>query len=343
MKTSKSPKRALFFSSTLDFLEEYLPKQIGRSRYTIESYRDSLTLFRRFLTESQKLSVAKFSFSECTKDLLFDFRKYLEQCGNEPSTINVRMTAIRSYLHYAADKDVTIQSVALAASSIPPRKKIQKEKETLCEEALTAILVSPPLTKMGMRDRALIITLYDSAMRLEELLSVKLCDVTLGGKHPCILLEGKGRKERRVSLTDKTVGHLSQFIKTFHARSPEDAYLFATKEHRPKTAMSPSNVQRLLKKYADIARHNCSEVPKSVHPHMLRRTRATHLYQDGVPIELVATILGHAQVETTKLHYAKPSLAQMRNSMESVPTPVADEEPLWIGSEEEMARACGIR
>lgn len=344
MRTSKPLKEApLFFSLTLEFLEVYLPKQIGRSKHTVESYRDSLTLFRQYVTEVRKASIIKFAFSDCTKDLLFDFRRHLEQRGSEPSTINVRMTAIRAYLNFAADKDVALQSVALAAATIPPRKKIQKEKETLSEEALSAILAAPPMTKMGMRDRAIIITLYDSALRLEELLSVRLCDITLHGNYPCILIEGKGKKERRITITEKTVGHLTQFIQVFHADSSPDADLFSTTIKEVTKAMSPGNVQRILKKYADIARAHCPDIPESVHPHMFRRTRATNLYQDGTPIELVATILGHAQVETTKLHYAKPSLAQMRDSMESVPTPAADEEPLWIGHEEEMARACGLR
>jgi len=343
MKTSKSPKSALFFSLTWDFLNEYLPTQSGRSTNTIESYRDSLTLFRRYLKEGRRISISKFMFSDCTKDLLFDFRNYLEKSGSEPSTINVRMTAIRGYLYYAADKDVAIQSVALTAASIPPRKKIQREKETLSEEALAAIIAAPPLTKMGMRDRAIIITLYDSAMRLDELLSVKLSDITLSGKYPCILLHGKGNKERRISLGDKTVGHLKQYLQTFHAESPQDADLFSTTIKGTTSAMSPGNVQRIIKKYTQIVRADCPDIPNSVHPHMFRRTRATDLYQDGVPIELVSTILGHAKVETTKKHYAKPSLTQMRESMESVPTPAADEEPLWFGSEDEMARRCGLR
>jgi len=344
MKTSKKPHQVpLFFSLTLEFLEVYMPRQIGRSKHTIESYRDSLTLFRQFLTETGRASISKFAFADCTKDLLFDFRKYLEQNGNQPSTINVRMTAIRAYLNFAADKDVALQSVALAAASIPPRKKIQKEKETLSEGALEAILAAPPMTKIGMRDRAIIITLYDSALRLEELLSVRLCDITLHGNHPCVLIEGKGKKERRITLTDKTVGHLKQFIQVFHTHSPSETELFSTTIKGITKAMSPGNVQRILKKYADIARVHCPDMPDSVHPHMFRRTRATNLYQDGVPIELVATLLGHAQVETTKLHYAKPSLAQLRESMECVPSPAADEKPLWLGNEEEMARACGIR
>ena len=343
MVKSKSSMSALFFSLTWDFLNVYLPDQVGRSPHTVESYKDSLTIFRHYLNEKRRVSLAKFIFSDCTKDLLFDFRNHLDQAGNEPSTINVRMAAIRAYLYYAADKDISVQSIALAAASIPPRKKIQKEKETLSEDALAAILAAPPLTKMGMRDRAIIITLYDSAIRLEELLAVKLQDVTLFGEYPSILIHGKGRKERRISLTDKTVGHLEQYLHIYHANSPNDAYLFSTTIKGITSAMSPGNVQRIVKKYSEVARIGCSDMPDSVHPHMLRRTRATNLYQDGVEVELVSTILGHAQIETTKTHYAKPSLAQMRNSMESVPTPVADEEPLWVGNEDEIARRCGLR
>ena len=144
-------------------------------------------------------------------------------------------------------------------------------------------------------------------------------------------------------MTDKTVGHLKQYLQTFHANSSQDTELFFTTIKGKISAMSPGNVRRLIKQYTDMARASCSDIPKSVHPHMFRRTRATNLYQDGVAIELVSTILGHAQVETTKVYYAKPSLAQMRESMESVPTPAAGEEPLWIGNEDEMARACGLR
>ena len=255
MRTYKSPKKtkqsSLFFSMTFEFLEEYMPKQIGRSKHTIESYRDSLTLFRQYVTELREVSIAKFAFADCTKDLLFDFRKHLEQNGSQPSTINVRMTAIRAYLNFAADKDVALQSVALAAATIPPRKKVQKEKETLSEEALAAILAAPPMTKTGMRDRAIIITLYDSALRLEELLSVRLCDISLHNNHPSILIEGKGKKERRISLTEKTVGHLKQFMQVFHSSSVPNDDLFSTTNKGVTKAMSPGNVQRILKKYAE--------------------------------------------------------------------------------------------
>jgi len=340
--SSKSAKSALFFSLTWDFLNEYMPKQGGRSPKTIESYKDSLTLFRRYLNENKHTSLGKFKFSDCTKDCVFGFRDYLEQKGSKPSTVNVRMTAIRAYLDYAADKDVSIQSVALAISKIPPRKKIQKERAVLTEEALATILTAPPQTRMGMRDRAILITLYDSAMRLDELLSVRLGDMSLDGENLCILLHGKGNKERRTVLTEKSASHLKQYIQVFHAGSPQNAYLFYTTIKGKMDKMSPGNVQRLINNYADIASATCPDIPGSVYPHMFRRTRATNLYQDGVELELVSTILGHAHVETTKI-YARPSLRQMRETLESVPSPAADEKPLWVGSEDEMARRCGLR
>ena len=342
MKTKESDY-ALFFSLTWDFVNGYLPKQAGHSIDTVESYRDSLTLFRRFLTDTQRKSLAKFKFSDCTKDCIYSFREHLLQSGNKPSTVNVRVTAIRTYLNYAADRDISIQSIALAISQIKPLKKLHKEMEVLSEDALAAILSAPPQTKMGLRDRTILITLYDSAVRLSELLKIRIGDMNLDSEYPYVFIRGKGNKERTVQLTEKSVGHLKEYIHVFHPNPSGDTFLFSTTIKGNTDKMSSGNVQRILKQYSDIARCACSDTPISVHPHMLRRTRATNLYQDGVAIELVSTVIGHARVETTKSHYAKPSVCQLRNAIESVPTPAKNEVPLWIGDEEEMARRCGLR
>lgn len=107
--------------------------------------------------------------------------------------------------------------------------------------------------------------------------------------------------------------------------------------------MSVGNVQRIIKKNAALVSETGISLPNSVHCHMFRRSRATNLYQDGIAIELVSTVLGHARTDTTKSYYAKPSVEQLRDAMESVPTPVSDEAPMWEGNEDEMARLCGLR
>lgn len=341
MKTTKTIQMHLFFSKTWQFLNEYLPYQVGRSSATIESYRDSLTVFKNYIVNVRHIPLKGFQFSDCTKDFLYSFREYLLKSGIKPSSVNVRVSAIRAYLNYAADTDISVQSVALAISQIKPCKMPQKEKEIIGEDSLSALLEAPPNTKMGIRDRTVLVMLYDTALRVSELLNIRLCDIVLESKYPSVFITGKGNKERSIQLTEQSAAHLKNYIQIYHADSSETAYLFSTTIKGNTEKMSPGNVQRLVKKYAEQVRCAGFDLPESVHPHMFRRTRATNLYQDGVPLELVSTVLGHAKIDTTKV-YAKPSVEQLRKALESVPTPT-NEQPLWYGDEDELARRCGLR
>lgn len=239
--------------------------------------------------------------------------------------------------------DISIQSVALAISQISPCKTIKKEKPILSDDALAAILSAPPNTKFGVRDRAILILLYDTAVRISELLSIRLCDIAMESKYPNIFITGKGNKERTIQLTAKAVEHLREYIRVYHSNSSKEAYLFSTTIKGVTDRMSVGNVQRIIKKNAALVSESGISLPDSVHCHMFRRTRATNLYQDGIAIELVSTVLGHARTDTTKSYYAKPSVEQLRDAMESVPTPTSDEVPMWEGNEDEMARLCGLR
>ena len=333
----------LFFSRTYDFLERYLPKQVGRSPHTVDSYRDALSVFRRFVRDERGLTVADMEFGDCTRDLVLSFVEHLREQGCSAGTCNQRLAAIRSYLWFAADRDVAIQSVALSVSRIPPVKGPERIKEKLSEPALAAILSQPdPSTRKGVRDRAMLVLLYDSGIRLSELLGLLVGDVRLGDD-PRIYVTGKGSKGRAVAITPATADHLSAHLGCMHGANPDPGDpLFFTMRGGSKCRMSASNVQRIVQGCADRARDGCADVPAKVHPHMFRRTRATDLYQSGVALELVSRILGHSSMETTKI-YAKPSMDMMRSAMESARPPVEGERPAWVGNEEEMARLCGLR
>ncbi len=336
---------SLFFSMTLEFLETYLPLQLGRSLKTIKSYKDSLTIFRRYLHDECQLSIATFKFKNCDQKCIQNFTIYLKNYGNSPGTCNQRLTAIKSYLWFASDRNIAIQSVALSISRIPQCNTPKKEKEILTEESITAILRQPQKTKIGLRDRVIMILLYDSAVRLGELLSLTLKDLTLQTNNPYIRISGKGNKERIVAITQKTAEHLKQYLSVYHNNEMNiNQHVFYTKIKGITDKMSPGNIERFIKQYADCARKKCSQIPLKVYPHMFRRTRATNLYQSGVELELVSKILGHSSTETTKI-YAKPSLEMLRKAIESVDIPKkALEEPLWTScSDDEMAKLCGIR
>lgn len=332
----------LFFSHTYGFLGRYLPLQVARSPHTVESYRDALSAFRKFAFEERGLSAATMTFGDCDRDLVLSFLEHMAAKGLAPGTRNQRLAALKSYVWYASGRDVALQSVALAVSRIPPVKDPGKVREVLTEAALAAMMSQPdPSTPMGARDRAILVLLYDSAIRLSELIGLDVGDVFFDD--PRIFVTGKGSKERMVALTDATIGHLAVHVSCFHGSSPNpSAPLFYTKSKGSITRMSPSNLQRLVQKYADRARAECSEVPAKVHPHMFRRTRATNLYQSGVPLELVSRILGHSSTETTKA-YAKPSTEMLRSAMEAAYPEDIAESSVWVGREDELARMCGLR
>ncbi|MBR1708610.1 MAG: tyrosine-type recombinase/integrase [Clostridia bacterium] len=105
--------------------------------------------------------------------------------------------------------------------------------------------------------------------------------------------------------------------------------------------MSVGNVERIIKKYVEELRPTHPDLPKTVYPHMFRRTRSTNLYQDGVELELISRILGHSSTETTRI-YAVPSMEMMRKAMESG-TLAVNEEQQWPDDDDEIARLCGLR
>lgn len=269
---------------------------------------------------------------------------YLSELKSKPSTRNQRLAALKSYLMFAADKDITLQSNELEVRRVPQCRVPKTEKTVIQEDAMAAILQQPSNTKMGLRDRTIMIMLYDSGARLAEVLGLKVSDVAIAGDNPYIRVNGKGSKQRIVPILVKTAVHLAQYISVYHTNEcPDTDLLFFTVIKNVIGMMSEGNVERFVKEYARKAQSSCSSVPDHVHPHMFRRTRATQLYQNGVSLPLVSRLLGHASLETTRL-YAKPSLKMLRDAIESVET--SEEKavkPIWEGDEAMMAKLSGLR
>ena len=251
------------------------------------------------------------------------------------------MAAIRSYLWYVADGEISMQSIALGASKVPFIKGTQKVKETIKPDDLAALLAAPSdRSKIGIRDKTILILLYDSAIRVSELRELTLESLKLNETIPYIRVHGKGDKERIVSITDKTVEHLKRYIKIYHSETNGDYPLFYTVIKGNLSAMSTGNVERILNKYAEKIRPDHPGLPQKLYPHMLRRTRACGLYQNGVELELVSRILGHTSTQTTRI-YASPSIEMLKKAMENNSVDVS-ETAEWLDDEEEWYEASSV-
>ena len=119
---------------------------------------------------------------------------------------------------------------------------------------------------------------------------------------------------------------------------------YTVRNHRP-VRMSDDNVARFIHQHAATAKTKCPDVPARAHPHMLRHSRAMHLYQAGMPLALLTEWLGHADPETT-LVYAHADTEMKRHALEKANSPTAQSPlpaPLWHDREDIIRRLCGLK
>jgi site-specific recombinase XerD len=187
------------------------------------------------------------------------------------------------------------------------------------------------------------VLMYDSAARDCEMLSMCLCDID--PEKQTVYLFGKGSKPRLVPISEDTVAHFRRYVKAFHSSGGSAAPMFYTTRRNVMAQMSDDNVARFMKKYGEAAKALCPDVPEKITPHMFRRSRAMHLYRSGMPLELLAELLGHADPETVWV-YAYADTEMKRKAIEKAETnagvrPSAD-IGIWDGDEDMIKRLCGL-
>jgi integrase/recombinase XerD len=330
-----------FFLYSYDFLEMYLPG-CGRSTHTIESYRDTLTLFKRYVTTAKGLDIRKFTFKDLSCDFVFSFLDWLKESGSMVTTRNHRLAGLKSYLDYCAYRNVAIESIANKIEAVKPYPATKRENPVLTETQMSLILNQAPKNSKGRRNAILLLLLYETAARVSEIAKLNVSDLHLHRSEPYVKLSGKGKKERVIPLVDRLPVILETYVAEFPERLGTDVLFFSMHGGRPER-LSARSIESILKQYSDAARIHDPTIPPGVHPHMFRRSKATYLYQHGMALEQVSTLLGHSQLETTRC-YAKPSLQQLRAVIEKItPRSDQDQQPLWQGREDEIARRLGLR
>lgn len=310
-----------FFHTVRSFIYEYLPNQKCVSENTIISYKTALELFIRFLRDEKKYSVKRITFMNIDREIILEFLDWIENeryC--KAITRNQRLLALRSFFNYAGILDCTQTALYIDTLNIPMKADDRKVVSYLTEPALAALLKQPDTgKKTELRNLTFMILMYDTAARCCELLNMRIRDLRLNVKHPIAYLHGKGGKTRTVPLLEKTVKHCKIYLKKFHPneKSCSDEYLFYTVSHQRHDQMSHDTVAYFMNKYAKSAALECFEVPEHINPHMLRHTRAMHLYQKGMPLSLVMEYLGHANIETTKI-YAYADTEMKRSAIQKI-------------------------
>jgi len=344
MKTSDESVAVARHIST--FLNKYVPSQKSRSSHTLKSYRDALSLYIGFLETEKGVRPGSLSGNcFCVPNIEEWLVWLIENRSCSPETCNNRLASLRAFLKYLGERDISCLHLAQAASQIQRRKVYAKKVTGMSKKAVQALLAAPDSsTKAGRRDIALMVVMYSTAARIDEVLSIRIEHLHLGADKPHVTVIGKVSKIRTLYLLPKAVAHLRAYLKDFHGDSPDpSSYVFYSRNTGHGGKMSQNAVNKQLRKHAQTARAHCDEVPVDVHAHQLRHAKASHWLEDGMNIVQISFLLGHAQLQTTMV-YLDITTEQEAKALATLDDENDKSAPKkWRGANGSLSSYCGVR
>lgn len=302
------------------FLTDYLPLQRNYSKNTVLSYRDTMKLFIRYLTEERNIKLQSFEVKDLKRDLVIDFLEWYRQKGASSSSANQKLAAFKTFSEYAQIEKIEYMAPLMEISNIKSKKASSREIEYLSVEQMTELLKMPDVnTSTGFRHRLALTLLYDSGCRVQE-----LCDLTLGdiflNEHTTVRLHGKGSKTRTVVVSDETGKLLKEYKQRYCKGYLNDHPLITNRYHKK---IDRDGVGYIVKKYAKEVRKNDPSFPENVHCHMFRHSKAMHMLEAKINIIYIRDYLGHEDISTT-MDYVRANNRKMKEAINALAPMIAE-------------------
>ena len=268
----------------VDRYHQYVLVERGLSPQTWISYLEDLQAFFNYYQDKKT-----------TDDLLdtdlIEFLKYELSLGLSISTALRRLSSTRGFYLF-------LKKDGYFNGNIPEIETPKKPKtlpNCLSEDEVDALLSAPDIeTPSGLRDKAMLETMYSSGLRVSELLKLEKSQVNL--KRGIITVFGKGAKERKVPIADYAIAYIQKYLSEVRNKNENKGskYLFLNRKGDP---ISRVYFFKQVKKYSLLA-----GIETSVSPHTLRHSFATHLLNHGAQLRIVQGMLGHTNIATTQIY-----------------------------------------
>lgn len=283
-----------------DYLD-WLDVEKGLSSKTQENYARFLSRFLKWL-DRKELSHLK--PHELSPEHVWEYRIYLARQTTskrsseslKKSTQNYYLIALRSLLSYFAERDI----LALPPEKITlPREKAEKEVRFLSLDQLERLFQAPDVSTLkGLRDRAILETLFSTGMRVSELVALNKDQVkqSLNANDLELGIIGKGGKARVVYFSPRALYWIKRYLT---ARKDNEPALFVNLRSRKDAPrrLTPRSIEKDISRYATLA-----GLPSNTTPHVLRHTFATDLLSQGVDIRVLQEFLGHKSITATQIY-----------------------------------------
>jgi site-specific recombinase XerD len=309
------------------FFSHYLPIQKGLSINTIWAYRDAIKLLLCYAADTLRKSVDELNVEEIGEPLVLAFLDHLENTrGCTPRTRNARLAAIRVFFAFIAREEPVLALQCQRIRTIPLKRTEYKTVEYLEEQEMQALLDSVNVnSRSGIRDKALLLLLYNTGARVSEIVGIKVADLRLQGAAYVTLL-GKGKKHRSCPLWPETAQALQAYLNCRSPKDPAVEQLFLNANGAPVTRFG---IRHITRKYAVFAQSQCPSLKtKTVTPHTIRHTTAMHLLRAGNDVNMVSYWLGHADINTTHI-YIEIDLDMKRKMLAKAAAPIVNKTLPW--------------
>jgi site-specific recombinase XerD len=283
------------------FFSHYLPVQKGLSVNTILAYRDAVKLLLCHAADTVKIAVDELAVEDISEKIVLGFLDHLELSrGCSTRTRNARLAAIRSLFEYIARQEPVLLVHCAQIRAIPLKGTEHKTVDYLNEKQMQALLDNVDVnSRTGMRDKALLMLLYNTGARVSEIVALELDDLRLDDSAQIRLL-GKGRKQRSCPLWAETVTVLNSYLHQRAPKEPGTQQVFLNANGAPITRFGIRYITRKYGAQAQVKQPDMTA--KRVNPHTIRHTSAMHLLRAGNDINMVSYWLGHADINTTHIY-----------------------------------------
>jgi site-specific recombinase XerD len=300
------------------FFEDHLKVQKGLRPGSIRSYRDTLKLFLIHAASLCRRPVTRLALSDLAFERVLDFLRMIEETrSNQARTRNQRLAALRTFYRYLAVHHPEMLAEAQRVEGIPT-KRVQATRTVYLErdEIDTLFQTLPRNGSLALRDRALLMFLYNTGARVQEAADVRLADVDLSEPYR-VRLHGKGDKWRSCPIWPETAQLLKQLVTA--EPTEKTTSVFLSQQRKPLTRFG---IYKIVKRHtASLKCSALGETHGGLFPHAFRHSSAVHLLKAGVEVNVIRAWLGHVSLDTTN-RYAEITLRTKQAAVAACLPPV---------------------
>jgi site-specific recombinase XerD len=309
------------------FFIDHLITVKGLRPASVRSYRDTIRLLLVFAAADKGCRITRLRTSDLSFDRVVGFLRHLEEDrGNHPRTRNQRLAAVHTLFDYIATRDPEMLGVCQRVGAIPAKRAAPAETRFLERDEIEDLLSHLPREgRLALRDRTLLLFLYTTGARAQEVADLRVGHLDLGA-HPLVRLHGKGDKWRTCPLWHQTAKLIRALLDSVVPPPTPQTPVFCAHGQ----ALTRFGIYKVVRRHA--ANLDNPHIERRISPHTFRHSCAVHLLEAGVEVNVIRGWLGHADLSTTN-RYAEINTKTKLAALRACEPPTTSEghpsTPIW--------------